>query len=84
MQPNPVCFWELASHDAKKSVKFFEKVFDWKFHYDENTTIYELPAEENAAEFYCQSAPEHADPAIATCADRGALQIHPGRAPGHP
>ena len=52
MQPNPICFWELASHDAKKSVKFFEKVFDWKFNYDENTTIYELPAEENAGEFY--------------------------------
>jgi predicted enzyme related to lactoylglutathione lyase len=52
MQKNPVCFWELASHDADKSVKFFRKVFGWKFQYDENTTIHELPAGDAASEFW--------------------------------
>ena len=52
MPKNPVCFWELASHDADESVKFFKKVFGWKFHYDENTGIYELPAGDAAYEFW--------------------------------
>jgi len=28
---NPVVFWELASHDAEKSIAFFEAIFDWEF-----------------------------------------------------
>jgi len=40
---NPFVYWELASHDAVKSVAFFEKAFGWKFAYDEKTTIFELP-----------------------------------------
>jgi len=40
---NPIVYWELASHDAAKSVAFFEKAFGWKFAYDGKTTIYELP-----------------------------------------
>ena len=27
--PNPIVWWELASHDQEKSVKFFQDVFDW-------------------------------------------------------
>jgi len=45
MSNNPICYWELASHDAEKSVEFFEKVFGWKFEYDERTTIHEIVAE---------------------------------------
>ena len=52
MPSNPVCFWELASHDADKSVQFFKKVFGWDFNYDENTTIHELPAGDAASEFW--------------------------------
>ena len=52
MQGNPVCFWELASHDAEKSVKFFESVFGWKTQYDDKIGIYEFPAEEGAASFF--------------------------------
>ena len=52
MNKDPVCFWELASHNAEESVRFFEKVFDWKFNYDENTTIHELPAGDAASEFW--------------------------------
>jgi predicted enzyme related to lactoylglutathione lyase len=52
MLENPICFWELASHDAEKSVKFFEKVFNWKFQYDEKTTIFELPVGESAKELW--------------------------------
>ena len=52
MQNNPICFWELASHDAEKSVQFFKNVFGWEFNYDENTTIHELPAGESSAKFW--------------------------------
>jgi uncharacterized protein len=45
MPNNPVVYWELASHDATKTVAFLKKVFDWDFAYDERTTIHELPAE---------------------------------------
>jgi len=37
---NPVVFWELASHDADKSVQFFEKIFDWKIEMIPNTIIH--------------------------------------------
>ncbi len=52
MQKNPICFWELASHDAEKSVKFFEKVFVWKFNLNKDIGIYELPAGESSAKFW--------------------------------
>ncbi len=45
MLNNPVVYWELASHDAMKTVEFLKKVFDWDFEYDARTTIHELPAE---------------------------------------
>jgi len=34
MSSNPVIYWELASHDALKTVEFLKKVFDWDFEYD--------------------------------------------------
>ena len=37
---NPVVFWELACHDAEKSVAFFEKVFEWKTEMIPNTIIH--------------------------------------------
>ena len=45
MLDNHIIYWELASHDAPKTVEFLKKVFDWDFEYDVRTTIYELPAE---------------------------------------
>ena len=36
MSTNPIIWWELATHDQEKSVKFFENVFGWKFQMDEN------------------------------------------------
>jgi len=36
MSTNPIIWWELATHDQEKSVKFFESVFGWKFRMDEN------------------------------------------------
>ena len=47
MPKNPIVFWELASHDAEKSVKFFEDVFEW-----------ELPMNERLG-FYTTSADSH-------------------------
>jgi predicted enzyme related to lactoylglutathione lyase len=43
---NPLCYWELASHDAEQSATFFESVFGWKFEYDKNSTIYDLKIDE--------------------------------------
>jgi predicted enzyme related to lactoylglutathione lyase len=31
MSNNPMIYWELASHDATKTVEFLKKVFDWDF-----------------------------------------------------
>jgi predicted enzyme related to lactoylglutathione lyase len=49
--PNPLCYWELASHDAEKSVTFFEQVFGWHFDYDKNSTIHDLHVDENQKPF---------------------------------
>ena len=45
MSNNPICYWELATHDAEESVEFFRKVFDWDFEYDDQTTIHEMVGE---------------------------------------
>jgi len=41
---NPVVYWELASHDAKKTAEFLQKVFGWVPEYDAKSPIYEFPA----------------------------------------
>ena len=51
MQKNPVCYWELACHDAEKTIKFLKKVFDWEAEYDEKVGIYEFPAGETKTAF---------------------------------
>jgi predicted enzyme related to lactoylglutathione lyase len=51
MPRNPVCLWELASHDAEKSVSFFKNVFDWEINYNEKAGIYEIPAEKSSSDF---------------------------------
>jgi len=37
---NPVVFWELASHDAEKSIAFFESIFDWEFNAPPESPLY--------------------------------------------
>jgi len=37
---NPVAFWELATHDQEKSVKFFREVFEWQVEFDERLGFY--------------------------------------------
>jgi predicted enzyme related to lactoylglutathione lyase len=44
MSNNPVVYWEIASHDAKKSTDFLKRVFNSEVEYDEKTGIYEFPA----------------------------------------
>lgn len=51
MAKNPVCFWELASNDAEKSVYFFKKVFDWEIKYVEESGIHYILAEESSNAF---------------------------------
>ena len=48
---NPVVYWELASHDAPRTVEFMRCVFGWKAEYDAESTIYEYPSGENAGSF---------------------------------
>jgi uncharacterized protein len=45
MAENPVVWWELASHDAEKSVAFFRKVFGWALEFDENAGFHVMPAD---------------------------------------
>jgi predicted enzyme related to lactoylglutathione lyase len=49
MSSNPIVFWELASSDEKKSVNFFNKVFNWKLEFDVNLKFYTaaIPKEDN-------------------------------------
>ena len=44
MQKNPVVFWELASHDMEKSVRFFRDVFEWQIDFDDQLGFYIIPA----------------------------------------
>ena len=50
MNNNPVVFWELASHDAEKTVAFLKAVFNWDITLDEVTGIYEIPADRGTDE----------------------------------
>lgn len=42
MSTNPIVWWELASHDAEKSVAFFQKVFGWDIKWDERVGVYDV------------------------------------------
>lgn len=44
MPNNPALFWELASHDAEKSIAFFKKVFGWEFKQNEKLKLFVTPA----------------------------------------
>jgi len=46
MPKNPIVYWELASHNAEKSVKFFKDVFNWTVKYYEKIGIYEIPVDD--------------------------------------
>ena len=48
---NPLVYWELASHDAGKTVQFLKSVFDWSPEHDEKTGIFEFPAGDSQAAF---------------------------------
>ena len=37
---NPIVFWELATHDQKKSARFFQEVFGWNIQFDEVLGFY--------------------------------------------
>ena len=51
MQKNPVVYWEIASHDAEKSIDFLKKLFDLHVEFDEKSGIYEVPAGDARKEF---------------------------------
>jgi predicted enzyme related to lactoylglutathione lyase len=40
MSPNPIVWWELASHDAEKTVEFFRDVFGWQIDFDERVGFF--------------------------------------------
>jgi predicted enzyme related to lactoylglutathione lyase len=43
MVKNPVVFWELATHDQEKTVKFFREVFEWEINFNERLGFYIVP-----------------------------------------
>jgi hypothetical protein len=59
MSNNPVVFWELASHDAEKSVKFFKNVFNWNLKYYDKVGIYEIAADDPHAQESPAAVPDH-------------------------
>ena len=42
MSVNPLIWWELATHDQEKSVRFFEEVFGWEFRLDEDMGFHKM------------------------------------------
>lgn len=42
MSANPIVWWELATHDAEKTVKFFREVFDWQIDFDEKVGFFKM------------------------------------------
>ena len=44
MQDHPIVFWELASHDAEKSVAFLKDVFGWDIKHDDRIGLFRVPA----------------------------------------
>ena len=46
MSANPVCWWELASHDGIKTVAFLNTVFDWNLEFDEKLGFFTMPTDD--------------------------------------
>lgn len=42
MSPNPIVWWELATHDAEKTVRFFRDVFGWEINLDDRVGIHKI------------------------------------------
>lgn len=42
MSANPIVWWELATHDAEKTVKFFREVFDWQIDFDGKVGFFKM------------------------------------------
>jgi predicted enzyme related to lactoylglutathione lyase len=51
MQKNPICFWELASHDAEKSTEFLRKLFGWNLTFDTRLGFYTMEVGEERESF---------------------------------
>ncbi len=54
MDDNAVVFWELASHDGKRSAQFFREVFGWEVVFDEGLGFWRVnpPTEGNPGRGY--------------------------------
>jgi len=48
MKANSIVWWELASHDAGKTVDFLKKVFGWETEYDETIKCFDFPIPEDS------------------------------------
>lgn len=40
MSENPIVWWEIATHDAEKTVTFFREVFGWQIDFDEKAGFF--------------------------------------------
>jgi len=52
MHKHPISWWELASSDAKATVEFMRKVFDWQLATDEQESYFEQLAGEGGNGFF--------------------------------
>jgi predicted enzyme related to lactoylglutathione lyase len=51
MKENPVCFWELASYDAEKTVDFLRKLFAWDLSFDSRLGFHTVDSGEQRQQF---------------------------------
>lgn len=42
MSANSIVWWELATHDAEKTVTFFREVFGWQIDFDEKAGFFKM------------------------------------------
>lgn len=52
MADSPIWWWELASHDAPKTVEFLKRVFGWDIRFDEGAGFFTVPADRAHAELH--------------------------------
>ena len=45
MESHPIYWWELASHDAERTVTFLKTVFGWDIRFDSDAGFFTVPAD---------------------------------------
>ena len=52
MEKNPIYWWELASHDAERTVAFLKEVFGWDIRFDKDVGFFTVPADKSHSDLH--------------------------------